>query len=338
MRGRRYALLDIVGLAVLLLAAFLWHPWSAHARADAGSRRAIRSAARPASGCIPYATRHVPAHTRCMIMPWQVAEAGPGARSLYIVLALGCFREYPTTGVHQTRLAIRIEAFGWRPALHHGRLDTTCGGGATLVRLRSQIKGRRIEGASWPSPLRFGSFTRQLVVRPLGLPRLLGLSPAAAIHSLWLYGFHWRVTGSGREVVGQVPGWGLVGRNREHPHPYSGVTKLVTGTRIRIPTKPFVPPGSSTGIISGAVRVEGGPPPGPHPRPIAGVVAVFNGRGRLLARFAATAGHDFRLRVAPGRYLLLADSEGWTFCGPTRATVRAHRQTRVTVGTGCGEM
>jgi hypothetical protein len=79
-----------------------------------------------------------------MVMRWQLAEAGPGARSIYIVLAPGCFAGYPTTRVVQAASAIKIRAFGWRPAIHHGHLDTTCGSGVQ-VQLGSSIDGRQVE-------------------------------------------------------------------------------------------------------------------------------------------------------------------------------------------------
>ncbi len=69
---------------------------------------------------------------------------------------------------------------------------------------------------------------------------------------------------------------------------------------------------------------------------VAGVIALFDARGKLLARFAVRAKHYFRLRLTPGRYVLLADSEGWIFCGPSVASVHRNRVTRVTVGAGCG--
>lgn len=270
-----------------------------------------------------------------MIMPWQVAEAGPGTRSVHISLATGCFSGAPTEQVVQTRTTIRIQAFAWRPAIHHGHLDLTCASSA-MVKLLAPIGGRQITGESWPTPLRFGSLAHEVVVRPLGLPRLLGLSPRQAVRVLWLFGFHARLTGKGREIVTQTPGWGLVGTDSTRPEPYTGVTKLIAGSRIKIPTRPRIPVGTPTGVLSGAIRFEGGPAL-IHRPPIAGIVALFNAKGRLIARFHVSAGKLFRLQVTPGRYLVLADSEGWIFCGPTRAQVRTHRTTRVTVGTGCAE-
>jgi hypothetical protein len=64
-------------------------------------------------------------------------------------------------------------------------------------------------------------------------------------------------------------------------------------------------------------------------------VVLFDARGRLLARFRVPVGHSFRLRLSPGRYLLLADNEDWVSCGPVSARVRASHTTRVTVPGGC---
>lgn len=301
-----------------------------------GTRGSVAGASagrRSTANCIPYAVKDIPAGAHCMVMPWQVAEAGPGARSIYISLATGCFSGDPTEQVEQTRTTIRIQAFSWRPTIHHGRLDLTCASSAT-VKLHAPIGGRQITGESWPTPLRFGSLAHEFVIRPLGLPRLLGLSPRQAVRVLWLYGFHAHLTGKGREIVTQIPGWGLVGTNRTRPEPYTGVTELIAGSRIEIPTRPRIPPGTPTGVLIGAIRFEGGPAL-IHRPPIAGTVALFNANGRLVARFHAPAGKLFRLQLTPGRYMVLTDSEGWIFCGPTRAQVRTHHTTRVTVGTGC---
>jgi hypothetical protein len=296
---------------------------------------AARATPRASADCIPYRTNNLPAHTHCLLMPWQVAEAGVGAQSIYLALAPGCFSGYPRTQVRQDRGAIRIRVIGWRPAINHGRLDLTCGSSAS-VRLQSPIHGRRIEGQSWPSRLRFGSLSRGLAPRPLGLPRLLGLSPAQALRVLWLYGFHGRVSGSGPEVVSQLPGWGLVGTDRSRPHPFSGTAELTAGRRISFPRAPLVRPGAQVGSLTGAVRFVGGPyVPGQRPA-VAGEVVVDGAQGRLLARFHVDRGHRFHLRLAQGRYLLLDDAEGWIFCGPTAVRIRAQHTTRVTVPVGCG--
>ncbi len=117
-----------------------------------------------------------------MIMPWELAEAGPEARSVYVILAPGCFSGHPSGSARQTRREIRIEAFARRPSIRHGRLQMGCGS-ATAVLLRSPIDGRRIIGANWRSRLHFGSLSH--IFGMVGLPRLLGLSPADARHALW---------------------------------------------------------------------------------------------------------------------------------------------------------
>jgi hypothetical protein len=48
------------------------------------------------------------------------------------------------------------------------------------------------------------------------------------------------------------------------------------------------------------------------------------------------AKHYFRLRVAAGPYVLLADSEGLIFCGPVSVRVTAGQTHQVTVPTRCG--
>jgi hypothetical protein len=325
-RGRLLGAVVGIGITVVVLVA---------ACGTRGSVAGASAGRRSTANCVPYAVKDIPAGVHCMVMPWQVAEAGPDARSVYISLATGCFSGVPTEQVVQTRTTIRIQPFGWRPAIRHGRLDLTCASSA-MVRLHAPIGGRQITGESWPTPLRFGSLAHEVVVRPLGLPRLLGLPPRQALRVLWLFGFHAHLTGKGPEIVTQIPGWGLVGTDRTRPEPYTGVTKLIAGSRIKIPTRPRIAAGTPTGGLTGAIRFEGGAAL-IHRPPIAGTVALFNATGRLIARFHVSAGKLFRLQVTPGRYLLLADSEGWIFCGPTRTQVRTHHTTLITVGTGCAE-
>lgn len=297
--------------------------------ADAARRVRLSS-----ESCVPYRTTNVPPRTRCMVMPWQVEEMGPEARSVYIVLAPGCFRGRPTIHAVEGRGEIKIVAFGWRPAVHNGRLDLSCGSSAT-VDLRSPLDGREITHPSWPHRLRFGSLTHATVVHPLGLPRLLGLSPNQAERTLWLWGFRSRLTHRGPEVVSQVPGWGLIGAHSTRPSPYSGVTQLAAGPRFAFPHRPPTTAGNSTGLLVGAIRFVGGPPY-THPRPpTAGVIVLFGARGRLLARFHVPGASQFRLKVNPGTYLLVDDSEGWISCGPGKVRVRRHHASRVTVPIGC---
>jgi hypothetical protein len=266
-----------------------------------------------------------------MDLPWQLLEVGPGARWAMITIAPSCVASphgkdlaAPTTVVRQTRSAIRIRAFARDPKYGHFG-EKNCGGHwALAVRLPSAIDGRKIEGQSWPSRLRYGSFRRNV----LGLPRLLGLSPAQALRVLWLEGFHARLAGRGRQVVAQIPGWGLTdrGTGNDRPDPYTGVAKLRAGQRIAIPTTPTLRPGASSGLLIGTLG---------SPTPSAGPVAVFDASGRLLARFRTPARRPFRLRLAPGRYLLLADNETQISCWPAAARVRADHTTKVSVPSGC---
>lgn len=251
------------------------------------------------------------------------------ARSVYIVLGPGCLG-FPYTTVHvvQTKTAITLKVFGWLQ--QKGSLGTCSSGGGSGARLRAPIDGREIKGESWPTRLRFGSLADE---RPVGLPRLLGLSPRQAVRTLWFYGFRSKLFGKGGEVVAQLPGWGMAGKGTNQPDPYSGVTKLRAGSRIEIPIKPRVRPGAPTGLLIGAIRGESY---GSGPAPISGTVALFGASGRLLARFYVRPGHRFRIHLAAGHYQLLADSEGWIFCGATRALVHAHQITHVAVLSGCG--
>ncbi len=280
-----------------------------------------------------------------MVMPWVLAEAGSETRSLSITLARGCFQGYPTTRLTQTSAFIRIRAFAWGPALRHGRLDMTCGGGTTSVNLRSPIDGRRIEGQSPRAHLHYSAWFP--LPSPVGLPRVLSLSPADAVHVLSLYGFRAHISGTGPEIVAQVPGWGLFGPHRQSPVHYTGVTKLVAGSRIEIPTQPEVPLGAPSGTLAGAIKFEGGPAAAltkrrarPPLSKIAGVGPcslalpcedLFNTHGRLLAIFGVPIHRPFRLHLATGRYLLFADDS----CAPTRADVHTGSVAWVTVGVGC---
>jgi hypothetical protein len=106
----------------------------------------------------------------------------------------------------------------------------------------------------------------------------------------------------------------------DRPDPYDGVAKLQAGRRITIPTRPALKPTTR----SGTLVVTGANP-----------AALFDVQGRLLARFHVPAGHSSRLRLAPGRYLLVADGETWISCTTTSGRVRAGQVTKVTVESGC---
>jgi hypothetical protein len=259
------------------------------------------------------------AGTQCIDVPWLLVEAGAASRSL-IITAPGCIDSANGLGpdwvVQETRAAIRIRVFAQRPRA--GRIEQNCGDySETTIGLRTPINGRRIEGQNWPAPLRYGLLSDRLP----GLPRLLGLSPAQALHALWLEGFRARLAGHGRQVVSQVPGWGLVD-STDRPDPFDGTATVRAGRRIAIPTTPALAPGAPSGVLKGTVS-EG--------KPSAVPVALFDASGRLLARFRA----PFRLKLAPGRYLLLADTGSLGSPGPVGADVAAGHTRRVVVPNGC---
>lgn len=154
---------------------------------------------------------------------------------------------------------------------------------------------------------------------------------------LWLEAIHAHLVGHGRQAVSQVPGWDLVGQAR--PEPYRRVTQLLLGRRIVFPVRPAVPKGAHTGTLLGAIRFGGGPRPlSGHPSapPAAGIVVVFDTHGRPIARFHVKAGHYFRLRLVPGRYLLIDDLQGLLSCGDIAPHVHATNTLHVTIPIGCG--
>lgn len=87
------------------------------------------------------------------------------------------------------------------------------------------------------------------------------------------------------------------------------------------------------GILTGAITFGGGPPaPGRARKAIAGAVSVVTAGGRVVAHERVRAGHDFRFKLAPGRYRLEPKAGG---CSPTIAVVRAGRTTRADAEIGC---
>lgn len=171
----------------------------------------------------------------------------------------------------------------------------------------------------------------------LGVPRLLGLAPGDAARILWLQGFKARIAGQGPEVVAQLPGWGLTSPDGVRPDPYSGSVTLTRGQTIRRPTLPAVAPGEPAGLLTGALVFSGGPalPDGAQRPPSAGVVDVFSADGKLIAQPRTHARQYFKLKVAPGVYLLNDEQETPVECRASRAVVRAGHVTRVDVGFGC---
>lgn len=281
--------------------------------------------------CPRYVPGQLPRAANCVTVPWLLLESGPDARSLILILAPGCFSRVPTARVSETSKAITIRVIARVPLPNSGHVETSCVY-EPRVKLRRPILGRRIRFAAWIKPLRYGLLADHL----LGLPRLLGMAPAQAARVLWLEGFRARISGRGREVVAQIPGWGLVAPDGVRPDPFPGRVILSSGGRIMPPSPPQLPPGVPTGVLAGGLVFSGGPAVFGHQRPFEpGVVNVFDDAGRLLAQPHTRAGHRFHLTVQPGRYLLNTDADGIIECRPASALVRAGRTTRVSVGFGC---
>jgi hypothetical protein len=102
---------------------------------------------------------------------------------------------------------------------------------------------------------------------------------------------------------------------------------LTAGDQISIPTKPPLKPGAPTGLLVGTLTGDY--------RSAKNPVVLFNGHGRLLATFKVPSVPPFRLRLSPGRYLLLPD-DGLEFgCLAARVRVRAGEVAHVAVPFGC---
>jgi hypothetical protein len=94
----------------------------------------------------------------------------------------------------------------------------------------------------------------------------------------------------------------------------------------------------------GVLKVQiqnGGGAPFAHGSPLPGVVSVFNGSGKLVARGHVKAGHYFKKVLAPGFYRLNAGeklrySSPIEGCAPRHAWVKAGRTTTTTVYQHCG--
>jgi hypothetical protein len=267
-----------------------------------------------------------------MDLPWHLLGVGPRARSLYITTAGECFGNKagdattPQVRIRETDSKIDIRAFARGiPAIHHGRLDTTCSQ-SQVVALSAPIRGRPITGQSWPTHLGFGAMRNQAGTV---LPRLLGLAPPQAARLLWVDGIHARIDGHGQQVVAQIPGWDLIDPPRSAPlgvspgHPAA----LIAGDRVSIPTSPPLTPGAPTGRLIG--KLSGLYTHNPQP------IVVFDRRGRLLARMSVPGQGPFGLKLNPGRYFLLKDNEAWTRCGPARVHIRPGQVARATVAYAC---
>ena len=102
--------------------------------------------------------------------------------------------------------------------------------------------------------------------------------------------------------------------------------------------------GADKGIVTGAIHRVGGPATVTPQPPQAGEVSVFTASGRLVARQHVRAGHLFRFKLDPGRYLLNSGRQLYNKrasrndCKPVKARVRAGQTVHVNVGYGCGWM
>lgn len=97
---------------------------------------------------------------------------------------------------------------------------------------------------------------------------------------------------------------------------------------------------ANQGVLRGKIVMQGGSPTTGTPAALAGTVAVYTRTGKPIARQHVRAGHDFRFRLAPGRYLLNVGPKlrykPAVACPPTPARVRSGTTTTVIVGIGCG--
>jgi hypothetical protein len=274
--------------------------------------------------CVPYRAVGIPTRAACMDFPWQLAEVGPGARSLVIGLPCIPYRSgtvpRPVVVTDESRSQIRIHVFiRHRALVRPGRFHAACNG-FEVAKLRAPIEGRRLIGQSLPPQLTFA----QLSTRMAGVPRLLGLAPAQAMRLLQVQGYHAQLTGSGRQIVAQTPGWGLAdlgdARNRDTGH---GDVTIAAGERISTPAAPVLRLGVQSGVLIGKVSESG--PPQRLP------VAVFDRQGRLVAHVSATPQRGFRVRLAPGRYQLLNDSQAPVLCAAASIDVFAGSVSRAWV-------
>jgi hypothetical protein len=318
-RARRRVVL-LAGTVVVAVFAVVNGALIAHAR-SANPRLAA---------CVPYSTGRVPASTRCMVLPWQLLEAGPGGRSIEVTTAPDCFGNRhgdvvaPKATVQETPSAIDVRlVVRGIPTLKHGRLAKGCVLAQKTIPLRKPIDGREVEGASWPTHPRFGGLGHWTT-----LPRLLGLAPDQAQHTLWLEGFRSQLIGHGKQVISQLPGWGLSDRSGQGPLalPKQGAL-LTAGDRLAIPTRPAITPGSPTGTVVATGKRGSGA--GPKP------VAVFDSSGRLLARISLPGQRPLRVELMPGRYLLLPDYFESSTCIPAHVRVQAGQTTNVTLPFDC---
>ncbi len=96
------------------------------------------------------------------------------------------------------------------------------------------------------------------------------------------------------------------------------------------------------GVLTGGIRFVGDAVPRTW-TPRAGDVSVFTPAGKFVARKHERAGHYFRIRLAPGHYLVTPSRRlhsnfgpGAASCPTVKVVVHAGRTTHVDVDIGCG--
>lgn len=262
-------------------------------------------------------------------MPWVLIETGDDDRSLYLTSAPGCFANPPRVFTEESSSSIAVHAIEYLPKGHPDRITTSCIW-PFVAELHSPIDGRTIQQPRWIVTPRRRLFVRHTI----GLPRVLGLPPAEGRYVLWLQGYNSQVSGSGPEIVEQVPGWGLQLPNGKKPYPDPRTVMLTAGHLITIPSLPSIAVGVPTGILRAALIFGGGPAlPGP-PKPIAGTINMFNGQGRLIAQLATRADRYLQLALPVGSYRLVAQ-ETWIECYSPIVRITPNHTTAATATIGC---
>ncbi len=89
---------------------------------------------------------------------------------------------------------------------------------------------------------------------------------------------------------------------------------------------------SQIAVVTGAIRRPGAPA-----ARLGGTVTLFSPAGYEVDTASVRAGHDFRLRLVPGRYRIVAGGRLHTVgaCAPVRIHPRAAQTLRIDLETGC---
>jgi PASTA domain len=165
--------------------------------------------------------------------PWVLLEAGRADRSLVVQArpplcggkAHAVLRENGTTITVQVEGTVIVPRGGVICATSLATPHLT-------VPLASPVAGRRIVGEDLSiRRLSFGYLNGPgpgTLLRPL-VPRVVGLSPADAVHLLAVQGFRPTVTGSGSEIVRQSPARGKPALGAKPHSDDGGVVRLVVG-------------------------------------------------------------------------------------------------------------